>query len=311
VIALECDGTVAIVDPAHGGEVLDLVGPSGARPLGRPPFGPLAAREGELDEDDWTDRYRGGWQLAAPNAGNVAQVDGTRHGFHGGASAARWTVVARTCCSVDLMLDWGALRFERHLRLRSSILRVETSVTTVTEVTPMIALEHIACGASVLSPAANLYIAPGHCYEVDDLTGPVSTPPNAPLFPRVLGIDGSVEDGSSWPIERKRARLLVVADVPVGLAEIQNSATGEGLRLRWDETVLPHVWVWHELRASGGRWREAAELLGIEPAMVPHPLGLAEAIMSGHACTVVPGVPLFWWLEAELLPSGLLEEVAA
>ena len=303
MIALEHDGTVAVVDPAHGGEVLDLIAPGGARPLGRSPFGPRPPRAGELDADAWEDRYRGGWQLVAPNTGNASRVGGVQHGFHGGASTAAWSVGRRTPSSVELACVHGTLRFERRLDLRDGRLRAETRVRATDGPAPLVALEHVACGASVLAPGFRLSAPAGRAYEVDLLVGPTSTPSAAPRFPEVLLLDGSVEDASSWPIERPRAREYVVADVPEGLAEVRNVATGEGLRLRWDETVLPHLWIWHEARASGGRWRGAAELLGIEPSMAPHQLGLAEAIASGHARTVDRDAPLSWWIELEPLAA--------
>lgn len=57
-----------------------------------------------------------------------------------------------------------------------------------------------------------------------------------------------------------------------------------------DVGVLPHLWMWHEVRTSGGRWRGQAEVLGLEPASVPHSLGLARALAEGQAHVVYPGV---------------------
>jgi hypothetical protein len=86
VIVLQAGNLLVRVDPAHGGEILDLVDTrSGAQYLGRPPFASLPPQAGELDEDTWTDRYRGGWQTVAPNAGNACAVGGVDHGFHGAA----------------------------------------------------------------------------------------------------------------------------------------------------------------------------------------------------------------------------------
>jgi hypothetical protein len=305
VIALERDGTVAIVDPAHGGEVLELIAPGGARPLGRSPFGPRPPRAGELDADSWEDRYRGGWQLVAPNTGNASVVDGVEHGFHGGASTARWSVEARSASSAELACEHGGLRFERRLELRDGRLRAETRVHALAGPRPLVALEHVACGASVLAPGFTLSVPAGRAYEVDLRLGPTSTPDAAPAFPGVLLLDGTTEDASSWPIGRPRSREYVVADVPEGVAEVRNAETGEGLRLRWDVGVLPHLWIWHEARASGGRWRGAAELLGIEPSIAPHQLGLAEAIASGHARTVERASPLAWWIELEPLEATI------
>jgi hypothetical protein len=301
VLALERDGTVAIIDPLHGGEVLDLIGPGGGRPLGRPPFGPRPPQSGELDADSWEDRYRGGWQLVAPNAGNASFVGETAHGFHGGASIARWTVAARTVDSVTLGLEHHGLRYERVLALRDGALRAETTVRALGGAVPLVALEHVACGASVLAPAFRLTAPGGRAYEVDLMRGPTSTPPGAPAFPEVLLLDGTTEQADSWAIARPRTREFVIADVPEGRAEVVNNLTGEGLIVRWDAGALPHLWIWHESHGSAGRWRGAAELLGIEPSLAPHQLGLAEAIASGHARTVEPGAPFRWWIELEPL----------
>ena len=47
--------------------------------------------------------------------------------------------------------------------------------------------------------------------------------------------------------------------------------------------------IWHEVRTYGGIWREQAEILVIEPASVPHGLGLAEAIDRDQARWLEPG----------------------
>ena len=290
---------VCVIDPTHGGEVLDLIGADGGRPLGRPPFAPLAALVGDLDEDAWTDRYRGGWQLAAPNAGNRSRVQGVDHGFHGAVATRAWTVETQSVDAAALSVVVHGLRYERGYRLAGGRLRVETRVAAVADTQPMIAVEHVVCGASVLDPAVRLSIAPGRAYELSETTGPLTPPADASAFPQVLLAGGGREDASTWPVATPRGRFFVVADLPEGFAQAENVRTGERLVLRWDADVLGHLWVWHECRASGGRWREQAELLGIEPSMCPHSLGLADAIGSGHARLVRPGRPVSWWVEAE------------
>jgi len=207
-------------------------------------------------------------------------VGAAAHGFHGGASVARWTVADRAIGSVSLELEHAGLRYERLLALRNGALRAETTVHAIGSAVPLVALEHVACGASVLAPAFRLTAPGGRAYEVDLRLGPTSTPAGAPAFPEVLLLDGTTELADSWPVERPRAREFVIADVPEGRTEVRNSLSGEGLVLRWDASALPHLWIWHESHGSGGRWRGAAELLGIEPSIAPHQLGLAEAIAS-------------------------------
>jgi hypothetical protein len=53
--------------------------------------------------------------------------------------------------------------------------------------------------------------------------------------------------------------------------------------------------MWHEMRGSGWLWRRQAELLGIEPASVPHSLGLERALQEGQATWVEPGRPFRTW----------------
>jgi hypothetical protein len=61
MIVLRSGELLIRLDPRHGGEVLDLVDlGTGRQLLGRPPFLSLEPLGGELDENAWTDRYRGG-----------------------------------------------------------------------------------------------------------------------------------------------------------------------------------------------------------------------------------------------------------
>jgi len=295
VIVLQDADLVALVDEAHGGEVLDLVVRStGFRPLGRPPFAPLAALAGDMDEDTWTDRYRGGWQVATPNAGNACTVAGDHHGFHGGASASPWQVIDGAAAHATLAWEGHGLRIVRRLALTDAALRADTAVTALAGPAPLIAVEHVTVGLQLLSPAVELHLPAGRAYELDETTGPTRPPESAPRFPLVLGLDGRVEEEGHAQIAHDHGRLYVVADVPDGRAEVVNAATGDAMVLEWDAAVLPHLWVWHETRATGGRWRNSAEIIGVEPSMTPHSLGLERALAEGQARIVRPGEPLAW-----------------
>jgi len=85
---------------------------------------------------------------------------------------------------------------------------------------------------------------------------------------------------------------------------VVNARTGAGVALAWDPERLPHVWVWHEVRTSGGPWRGLTELLVIEPASVPHHLGLARAVAEGQAAWAEPGRPFGYRISVTALPGG-------
>ena len=61
---------------------------------------------GDLDETAWTARYRGGWQLALPNAGTACEVGGSDHGFHGRASNDPWQVRAARWRPLHARVEW-------------------------------------------------------------------------------------------------------------------------------------------------------------------------------------------------------------
>jgi hypothetical protein len=93
-----------------------------------------------------------------------------------------------------------------------------------------------------------------------------------------------------------------VTDLPDGVATVRNVGTGQGLELRWDAAVLPHVWIWHEVRTYPGIWRGCAEILAVEPASVPHGLGLETALREGQALVATPHAPVRWRIAVRPLP---------
>jgi hypothetical protein len=290
VIVLQADDLLVRIDPRHGGEILDLVDiGTGAQYLGRPPFAAAAPQAGDLDEDAWTDRYRGGWQTVAPNAGNACTVDGVHHGFHGAASVGAWTVAGADQGAVTLTWTAHGLAASRRLAIEDGGLAIETAWRATSGPAPLIWVEHMTVGVQVLSPEVEIALPGGRGFELSEVDGPVRPPDAAPSWPRVLLLDGSLERVDRWPIATPRARFCCIADLPEGRLEVRNASTGQGLALTWDAAVLPHLWVWHEVRSSGGRWRGQAEMLGLEPASVPHSLGLARAIAEGQAHVLHPG----------------------
>jgi hypothetical protein len=144
-------------------------------------------------------------------------------------------------------------------------------------------VEHVGLGIELLDPSADIVLRGGQAYEVDERTGPARPPANAGAWPDVRLLDGTLEQADRTTLATPRSRMLIVANVPSGRATVYNREHRQGVELTWDTTWLPHLWIWHDVRASGGPWREMAETLIVEPASVPHTLGLETARELGQA----------------------------
>jgi hypothetical protein len=305
VIVLRSPDLLVRLDPGHGGEILDLVElRTGRQLLGRPSFASTAPVGGDLDEAEWTAAYRGGWQVLLPNAGSECTVDGRDHGFHGRASNDPWFVEELEEGSATLAWTGHGLRAERRLALRDGGLAVSVGVTAGSERAPLIAAEHVALGLELLEPEVELELPGGRAFELDEAAGPPEPPADAAAWPEVRLLDGSSERADRWPLERERSRLYCVSDLPSGRAAVRNAAHGHGLELTWDVEWFRHAWIWHEVRTYGGPWRGQTELIAIEPASVPHPLGLATAVQRGQARWLEPGASFEYELFAHPLPAG-------
>ncbi len=290
MIVLRSDGVLARLDPVHGGEILDLVDlETGRQLLGRPPFPSLDPLPGALDEDAWTDRYRGGWQTVTPNAGSACTVGGERHGFHGRASNDPWQVVELGGASATLRWTGHGLEVTRRVAASGDLLSAETEWLALRDDAAFLDVEHLVLGTELISPAATVHLPGGRAFELSETTGPVRAPASATGWPDVLLLDGSTERADRISVDEPNGRFLAVEELPEGWYEIVNERTGQGLRVEWDIAALPHLWLWREVRASGGRWRGQAELLGLELASVQHSLGLERALAENQAVVLAAG----------------------
>jgi hypothetical protein len=278
------------VDPEHGGEILDLTElASGRQLLGRPPFGSERPLGGDLGEQAWTRRYRGGWQMLAPNAGNRCEFEGTSHGFHGRASNDPWDVLSATASSATLVWEGHGLAIERTLTLEDDLLRVAVRARAQSARVPLVAVEHVALGLELIEPEVEITLPGGIAFEMSESEGPRRIPADAPQWPHVLFRNATVRRADRWRLADPISRLLCVADLPVGSVLVRNPARDVALELSWDASWLRHLWIWHEVRTTDGSYRRQAEMLVVEPASVPHHLGLSAAVEEHQARWLEPG----------------------
>lgn len=300
LIVLRDDSLLVRIDPDHGAEILDLVDLSSDRQLlARTPFRPEPAQGGELSEAAWTRSYRGGWQVLLPNAGNACEANGTQHGFHGRASVDPWAVDDLDTNSATLAWEGHGIRARRRLSLTGGAFRVETQLQGVGDApAPLVMVEHIGLGLELLQPQAELTLPAASAFELDEGGGPATPPGDAPSWPLVRLGDGRVERADLLALRQPGTRLYSLNGLPRGFGAVRNAQNGQGLALSWDAEWFRHMWVWWENRATGGPWRHAGELLVLEPATVPHHLGLGEAHRLRQAVTLEPGRTVRTWLVA-------------
>lgn len=290
MLILRSDDLLVRVDPLHGAEILDLVDlSSGRQLLGRLPFGSGERQSGPLDELGWLGGWRGGWQLCAPNPGSPCEVNGARHGFHGTASHEPWEVLESDSQSATLRWSGYGMDLVRKVSAVGGELVVETEFHSRSqEPVPFATLEHVSLGLEILDPVLELELPAAAAIEVSDVDGPVRAPSDAPRWPEVLRLDGTRERGDRVEVRGKpHGRFYCVQDMPEGRAVAKGERAG--LELTWDRDVMPHAWIWYEVRANGGPFRELAEIVAIEPCSVPHSLGLARAVEEGQAIMLEPG----------------------
>jgi hypothetical protein len=292
LVVLRSEQLLAIVDPRHGAEILDLYDVERARHiLGHPAYSPIDPVSGDLDEETWIRSYRGGWQLIAPNTGNACTVDDEWHGFQGSSSTQAWRPLEISLSAATFSWSGHGLAFERHVELIDDRVEVGVIVRAFDRPAPLALVEHVGFGISMLDPEVELDLPGGRTFEFSEEVGPQLPPADAGDWPVARMLDGSERRCDRWTTSSPDFVLISVADLPEGRAILRNAKRELGVELSWDTALLPHLWIWHEERLTEGLWRGATEMMALEPASTPHSLGLAEAIAHGQAHVIVPSQP--------------------
>lgn len=289
---LVCGDVVATVSPASGGVIGSLR--FGGRevlahmPWTARPLGPAA------DERTWVESWNGGWQLLIPNAGERSGQSQPPQGFHGNASVQPWQVIDSDDAHCTLEWSEAGLSVRRVITLTGSGLLVTTQMTndSAAEI-PVIATEHCILGADALASEGSLGCSGSVEVEQLDYSG---APLNAPAV-AWAGADLAAV-GSDTP-----AGLFVLHGV--GDEGVEYRTSKLALRLTWDATSLPYMWLWRELQATQDEpWCGKVRALGLEPSNTNHGLGLDFELSRGTTKHIPPGQSLTWWMRLERLEQG-------
>ncbi|MEU6723380.1 DUF4432 family protein [Nonomuraea wenchangensis] len=317
-VVLENERLRVTVVPDKGGDVVEFLHkPTDTDFVWLSPQGLRSPRDhlqGAADDvAPFVDHYEGGWQEVFPNGGAPSEYQGARLAQHGEVAGLPWSyeIVADREDEVAVRLAVRTrrlpYRLEKVLRLRSgtAALEVEGAATNDSPV-PLHAMwgQHIVYGRPFLRPGARIRLPAGvRVIPHASAIGPggrrvrAGGPWEWPLVPSDAGgvTDLSVvqEPGSPSDI------VYLTGFGDTGWYEISENI---GMRVEWDATLLPYLWMWQELGASTGYpWWGRVYTVGLEPFSSLPTDGLAAAVANGTALALGPHETKRLRMRAEVL----------
>ncbi|MHA6628032.1 aldose 1-epimerase [Pseudonocardia sichuanensis] len=282
-----------LVDPARGADIVSVVptrigrnvlfsSPWSGSPATAAP--PPATGNSHVD---WHTRYRGGWQVLCPNAGDERQAHGTVWGFHGEAALVPWRVTAAgpSAIACETELTTAPLRLQREITVTGPVLRVAERLTNLAPVALEVHwVQHPAFGHPLIDRGARL--AAGATRLLADPTIPGT----------LLEADAAYD----WPVEP--VATLPGCDEPravfaclTGFRDrawytITNPDLDLTVRVTWPARTWPHAWLWQELHAGTGfPWFGRGHACAVEPASTIPGTGTTDGRARGRGVELPPG----------------------
>lgn len=316
-VVLENELLRVTVLPGKGGDVVEFLhkqtdtdfvwlSPQGLRD-------PRTHLHGAADDvAQFIDHYEGGWQEIFPSGGAPSVYRGARLAQHGEVSGLPWDceVVTDTPDEVSVRLSVRTRRLPYRLEKTftlasgSAALAVEGRATNESGVT-LHAMwgQHIVYGMPFLTADCRIRLPDGvrvipHETAINPLGRRVKA--GGPWDWPVVPADGGGEtDLSELPPPGSPSDVLYLTGFTDGWYEISGDV---GMRVEWDATLLPYLWMWQELGASADYpWWGRAYVVGLEPFSSMPTNGLAAAVDNGTALTLEPYETKVLSLRAEVL----------
>ncbi|NRQ36446.1 DUF4432 family protein [Nonomuraea sp. NN258] len=264
------------------------------------------------DVAQFVDHYEGGWQEIFPNGGAPSEYRGARLGQHGEVAGLPWDcqVVADSEREVAIRLTVRTRRLpyrvDKTFRLAAGApaLEIESSATNESglELHAMWG-QHLVYGRPFLRPGATIRLPAGvtvipHESAINPAGRRVA--PGGPwTWPVVPAAGGGETDLSVVPEPGTPSDIVYLTGFSTGWYEISAEI---GMRVEWDASVQPFLWLWHELGASTGYpWWGRVYTVGMEPFAGMPTDGLAAAVAGGTALALGPHETRTTRLRAEVL----------
>lgn len=206
---------------------------------------------------NFLDTYAGGWQELFPTYGGPADFCGGEIGIHGEACVYPWEcrVLTDTPERVEVLLSLRTVRspflLEKTVRLEENeaVLHLHQKVTNLgSKAQDFMWGHHPAFGHPFLDDSVRLHV-PG----TPKVTVPASTiahrcpfdKETAGQWPNLPGKDGKeIAMDRAYAPEEKLYMEYALSELEGGCYELVNHRLGLGMRMHWDETLFPYLWVW-------------------------------------------------------------------
>jgi Domain of unknown function (DUF4432) len=281
MIALESDTLAVRIDGTQGAEIRSLIRRAGELELLVQTPWPSAEARVPASGDEWTRRWRGGWQLLTPNAGNECVVGGRRHGCHGDASLLPWRLLEEGDHFAELAWrDVSGLAVERRIALEGPrVIVTSRIVNDADEPLQFLLGEHLVFGPPLAGPGVRIDAPATAIVPLDPDTA-------VPIGPVVRWPMGAAD--WSRPPDRPFTHFGAFATPEPRALRVANERAGIAATVEWSGAALPHLWFWHEHRVARLVDDWPITCLGLEPATTARGTGLAEAIEAGEAIVLAP-----------------------
>ena len=269
--------------PEKGGDIIEwLHKPTDTDVLFLSPNG---LRRGEYAEPSiggapgtFMDRYPGAWQEILPAGGPPASYGGIDFGQHGEISVLPWRceLIADGPDEVAIKLTVQTIRtpfrLERVMRIRADepVLTLDETLTNLSPQTlPVMWGHHPAFGGAFIDDSCRFEIKRARVEALPErvFEGQRLKPGMTAEWPIVEGHDGQPVDLSVMPPRSAgTADLLYLTDLAEGRYRIVNHNLRLAVELRWDVSVMPHLWFW---QVAGGApnypWWGQTYSMALEP----------------------------------------------
>jgi galactose mutarotase-like enzyme len=258
------------------------------------------------------DQYEGGWQEILPSGGAPGSYAGANFPQHGESSRATYSVVAvedseahvEIRCTTRLAIMPLVVTKTFELNSSEPTLKMTSTLTNETSrPLPVMWGQHLAFGAPFIGPGAFVELPAGTTYVADhrevDATRRRSNG-QAGLWPDIFDRDGGASKMDVLP-PRGTASDLHYLEPPEGWYRLTSSDRSIGVRVQWDLTTQPYLWLWQEYGATTGYpWWASEYLIGLEPWTSTPGSGLAEAVATETALYLEPGASRSTSLSVEI-----------